>query len=86
MYRTGFNYGLEPYKVDGDMKSYGITFGLGLPIRRYSYAEINRNNIINAAIEFGQRGNRTMLLRENYFRFSVSFSLSDIWFIKRKYE
>ncbi len=86
MYRTGFNYGLEPYKVNGNMNSYGITFGVGLPIRRYSYAEYNKNNIVNAAVEFGQRGNRTMLLRENYFRFSVSFSLSDIWFIKRKYE
>ena len=86
MYRTGFNYGLEPYKVDGNLNSYGITFGAGLPIRRYSYAEFNRNNVVNASVEFGQRGNRNMLLRENYFRFSVSFSLSDIWFIKRKYD
>ena len=44
-------------------------------------------HIVNAAFEIGQRGNRTTsLLRENYVRFTVGFSLSDIWFIKRKYD
>lgn len=86
MYRAGFNYGLEPYTVDGDMKTYGITFGVGLPIKRFTYQEINKSNVVNTAFEFGQRGNRTMLLRENYFRFTIGFSLSDIWFIKRKYD
>lgn len=86
MYRAGFHYGLEPFLVDGNMNSYGITFGVGMPIKRYSYADLNRNNVVNAAFEFGQRGNRTMLLRENYVRVTVGFSLSDIWFIKRKYD
>ena len=86
MYRAGFHYGLEPYTVNGDMKTYGITFGVGLPIKRFTYQEINKSNVVNTAFEFGQRGNRTMLLRENYFRFTLGFSLSDIWFIKRKYD
>nr|WP_294908548.1 hypothetical protein [uncultured Lacibacter sp.] len=86
MYRAGFNYGLEPYTIDGNMKSYGITFGAGFPIKRFTYQEINKSNIVNTAFEFGQRGNRTALLRENYFRFTIGFSLSDIWFIKRKYD
>jgi len=87
IYRAGFHFGVEPYNIDGNMKTYGITFGVGLPIKRYSFAEINRSNIVNAAFEFGQRGNRsTSLLRENYVRFTVGFSLSDIWFIKRKYD
>jgi len=87
IYRAGFHYGTEPYTVNGDMKNYGITLGIGLPIKRYSFAELNRNNIVNAAFEIGQRGNRsTSLLRENYVRFTIGFSLSDIWFIKRKYD
>lgn len=86
IYSAGFHYGLEPYKVDGNMKSYGITIGAGLPIKRFSYTEFNRSNIVNFAFEFGQRGNRQALLRENYFRFAVGFSMSDIWFIKRKYD
>ncbi len=86
LYSAGFHYGLEPYNVDGNMKSYGVSLGAGLPIKKYSYAEYNRNNIVNLAFEFGQRGNRQSLLRENYFRFAVGFSMSDIWFIKRKYD
>lgn len=86
IYRAGFHYGTEPYTVNGDMKNFGITLGVGLPIKRYSFAEFNRSNIINTAFEFGQRGNRSSLLRENYVRFTVGFSLSDIWFIKRKYD
>jgi hypothetical protein len=86
-YRAGFNYSTEPFTVMGtDLKSYGVSLGVGLPIRRYSFADINRSNVINAAFEFGQRGNKTSALRENYFRFSLGFSLSDIWFIKRKYD
>jgi hypothetical protein len=87
IYRAGFHYGTESYTVNGDMKNYGITLGVGLPIKRYSYAEFSKSNIVNAAFEIGQRGNRSSsLLRENYIRFTVGFSLSDIWFIKRKYD
>lgn len=87
VYRAGFNYSLEPYTVTGDdMNSYGISLGVGLPIRRYTFADINRSNFVNAAVEFGQRGNKTSPLRENYFRFSLGFCLSDVWFIKRKYD
>ena len=87
VYRAGFNYSLEPYTVTGnDMKSYGVSLGIGLPIRRFTFADINRSNFVNAAVEFGQRGNKTSPLRENYFRFSLGFCLSDVWFIKRKYD
>ncbi|MBX9782645.1 MAG: hypothetical protein K2X48_05040 [Chitinophagaceae bacterium] len=86
MYRAGFNFAKEPYTINGNMNSFGVSIGAGLPIKKYSYAEINRSNIVNMALEFGQRGNNASLLRENYFRLSVGFSLSDIWFIKRKYD
>lgn len=84
-YRTGFIYGQEPYLVNGDMRSYAITIGFGLPVRRwnmYSY----QNTLVNTAFEFGQRGNNESLLHESYFRFSLGFSLADVWFIKRKYD
>ncbi len=87
LYRAGFFYTREPYLIStGNMNSYGLTIGAGLPIKKYSFAEINRSNIINVAMEIGQRGNKTDLIRENYFRFSLGFSLSDVWFIKRKYD
>ncbi|HMP88342.1 MAG TPA: hypothetical protein PKE63_13770, partial [Lacibacter sp.] len=86
LYRAGLLLVREPFTVDGNMNSVGFTFGAGLPVRKYSYAEVNKSNIVNLAMEFGQRSNRNSLLRENYFRLAVSFSFSDIWFIKRKYD
>ncbi len=86
LFRAGVHLQREPFTVMGNLKSYGFTIGAGLPIRKYSYAEMNRSNVVNTALEIGQRSDRTSLLRENYFRFTVGFSLSDIWFIKRKYD
>ncbi len=86
-YRAGFHYGTSPYTLAGNLNGYGITFGAGFPIRKYGY-ELYKgtSNVINTAIEFGQQGNKTSLLRENYFRLTIGFSLSDVWFIKRKYD
>lgn len=86
LYRGGLVLTREPYTVDGNMNSFGVTLGAGIAIKKYSYAEINRSNILNFAMEFGQRSNRSSLLRENYFRLAMSFSFSDIWFIKRRYD
>lgn len=86
LYRAGFFIGKEPYTVMGNVNNVGFTVGAGLPIRKFSFAEFNRNNIVNLSLEVGQRGNKQSLLRENYFRFTLGFSLSDIWFIKRKYD
>jgi hypothetical protein len=37
-------------------------------------------------LELGQRGNSSSIVKENFFRLAVGFSMSDIWFIKRKYD
>jgi hypothetical protein len=42
--------------------------------------------VINTAFEFGQRGNNSNVIRENFFKISLGLTLSDVWFIKRKYE
>jgi hypothetical protein len=83
-YRAGFMYGKDYIKVDNDLKTYSITFGMGLPMRKAQYT--NQYSVIHTSIEFGQRGNKENVLRENYFRLALGFTLSDIWFIKRKYD
>jgi hypothetical protein len=42
--------------------------------------------MINTAIEFGKRGSGVNNITENFIKFSLGLSLSDIWFIKRKYD
>lgn len=85
-YRAGFSYGRDYVKLldDDDLPTWGVSLGLGLPMRPPSYS--NQFSIINTSVEFGQRGNNTNLIRENFMRISVGLTLSDLWFIKRKYD
>ena len=83
-YRAGFNFGPDYIKAGAnDLNQLGITLGAGLPVRKNPYT--NQFTYINLGFEYGKRGNNTNLLRENLFRISIGFTLSDLWFIKKKY-
>ncbi len=84
-YRFGFFMGPDYIKVGKKMDNIGGSFGLGLPIAISRQAP-NQITLINLAFEYGKRGNTDNLLHESLFRFSVGFSLSDMWFVKRKYD
>lgn len=60
------------------IEDFGISFGLGLPLKRLS--------TVNLGFEYGTKGSiENNLIKENYFNFRVSLSLTDTnWFIKRK--
>lgn len=61
------------------IKDFGITFGIGLPMNVLSK--------INIGVELGQLGTTEAgLIKENYTNILLGFSLSDVWFIKRKYD
>lgn len=85
-YRFGIFAGPDYVKV-GNQKlgQFGGSFGLGLPLKVSRQAP-NQSTNINLTFEYGKRGNSNNILSENLFRFSLGFSLSDIWFIKRKYD
>ena len=80
VYRAGIrleNTGLE--LQNQTIKDFGITFGLGLPMSGLSK--------INIGVEMGQLGTLDAgLMKENYTNIMLGFSLSDVWFIKRKYD
>lgn len=85
-YRAGFYYGQEAVNADGNkLPVYGITFGAGIPIRKYSRYN-NELSVVNTSFEIGKRGNSKNNITEGFFRFAASINLSDIWFIKRKYD
>ncbi|MGK0412137.1 MAG: hypothetical protein ACJA1B_000326 [Polaribacter sp.] len=85
-YRAGVRMENSGLLVDGvgnganftEINDFGISFGLGLPLKRLS--------TINMGFEFGKRGTiENNLIEENYFNFRLSLSLTDTnWFIKRK--
>lgn len=80
-YRGGFNYQNTGLIINNEsINNFGITFGLGLPLGG-SFSNVN------VGFEFGKRGTTNSgLIQENYSNLSVSFSLNDKWFIKRKYD
>jgi hypothetical protein len=84
-YRFGLSFGPDYIKVKKAMPQFGASFGLGLPVALSRQAP-NQVTLVNFALEYGKRGNNDNLLKENTFRFSLGFSLSDFWFIKRKYD
>ncbi len=84
-YRAGFFMGPDYVKVGQKLSQVGGSFGMGLPVRISRQAP-NQVTIVNVAMEYSKRGNNDNLLKENMFRFTIGFSLSDYWFIKRKYD
>lgn len=85
-YRLGIIAGNDYINVGGKLPQYGITLGFGLPVANYNRMSPYQSTGFNISVEYIRRGNNDNLLRENLFRVSVGFSLSDIWFIKRKYD
>ena len=84
-YRAGAFFGPDYIYINNKLPVFGASFGLGLPIRNYN-RQNDQYTIINLAFEFIKRGNNSNVLKENLFRMSVGFSLSDLWFTKRRYD
>jgi hypothetical protein len=86
IYRFGFYTGKDYVNPDGnELKITAFTFGTGFRVRKFNNYT-NQSSIINTAIEVGRRGTNVNNVTENFFKFSLGLSLSDIWFIKRKYD
>lgn len=87
-YRVGGYYEETPYSLRGQqLLDYGITFGLGLPVRQRGLGpgEVKRSTI-NTGIILSQRGTLDNgLIKESYLKFYLGITLNDKWFIKYKY-
>jgi hypothetical protein len=84
-YRAGIFMGPDYIKVGKNLSHFGASFGMGLPVPISRQAP-NQFTFINVALQYSKRGNSNNILKENMFRFSLGFSLSDLWFGKHKYD
>jgi hypothetical protein len=85
-YRAGFFTGKDYINFDGNgLNVSAITVGAGLPIRKYRSYDY-QFSLINLALQFGKRGSSSNSYQESFFQFTVGYSLSDVWFNKRKYD
>jgi len=85
-YRAGFFVGPDYINLRKTLPQYGVSLGFGLPIMGQNRLSPYQLSLLNLSFEYIKRGNNDNLLKENLFRVSASFSLTDIWFIKRRYD
>lgn len=83
-YRFGVKYGTGSMIINNqEITNYGITFGLGLPLKRTDTAVPG----LNIGVEYGSRGVATNgLVEEKYVNINLGITINDRWFIKRKYD
>ena len=88
-FRGGFNYSnsyLNVINSDsqvGGYKEYGVTFGLGLPIRdNYS----GRTSYININFEYNSlRPELSNMVKEEYYGVSLNVNINELWFLKNRF-
>jgi hypothetical protein len=86
VYRAGLAIGDDYITASGRMPYWNATAGLGLPLGHRNPQYRNQQTMVNLAFEFQNRGNNNNALKENNFRLSIGLNLSDVWFLKRKYD
>ncbi len=89
-YRAGMFFG-DDYVSLGNQKlpTWGVSAGISLPIANLKDAARRfrtQYSIVNLSAEYIRRGNNDNPINENLFRVSLGFTLSDLWFTKRKYD
>ncbi|HOD09227.1 MAG TPA: hypothetical protein PLH25_05220 [Flavobacterium sp.] len=80
-YRAGLRYENTGMILrNKSIEDFAVTAGLGLPLG-------GTFSKINVGLEIGKRGTvYNNLVEENYINLSIGLSLSDRWFVKRKYD
>lgn len=86
-YRAGFNFEQTMLNIAGSQPlRYGISFGLGLPLRIAS----GSTSMFNVGAEVAQRRTPGLNLSENFFNIHAGFTITpnryDQWFAKRKFD
>ena len=78
-YRAGLNYTNSYIKVKGNgYREYGITAGAGFPIT-------DGRSFVNFSLEYVRIAPELKtMIKENYFRMTLSYTFNEYWFFKQK--
>ncbi|RYY38212.1 MAG: hypothetical protein EOO08_15435 [Chitinophagaceae bacterium] len=85
-YRAGFSVGKDYVTAGGNLPFWSASAGFGIPLGHRNPQYRNQQSMVNLAFEYLNRGNNSNTLKENNFRISIGLTLSDNWFVKRKYD
>ncbi|MFM2440175.1 MAG: hypothetical protein RLZ16_1174 [Bacteroidota bacterium] len=85
-YRAGYYTGKDYINFDNKgLTISAFTLGMGLPVRKYRSYDY-QFTVLNLALQMGQRGSSVNDFKESFIQFTLGYSLSDVWFNKRKYD
>lgn len=85
-YRAGFSFGQDYIAADHLLPVYTVSVGGAFPLKlKHSFYD-HQYSIMNFTFEYGNRGNSQNNLTESLYKVSLGFSLSDIWFLRQKYQ
>lgn len=82
-YKVGVRYSNTRLNINNkQLTEYGINFGLTLPVKPFK-----RISYLHLGAEYNSRGSiNDNLIREDYYRFVLGFTLVDRWFRRYKYD
>jgi len=83
-YRVGVRYAQTALELKStQLTEYAVSLGVGLPVGR-NYL-LQNFSMVNLGVEFGQRGTiANGLIKEDFFKATISFTINDRWFVKPK--
>jgi len=85
-YRAGVSFGSDYINIDKELPLYAVSVGGAFPLKlKHSFYD-HQYSVMNITFEYGNRGNKNNNVTENIYKVSLGFSLSDIWFIRQKYQ
>jgi hypothetical protein len=86
--RLGARYDQGSLSFDGNqIDDLGISFGLGIPLRKYKKLRTSSIANLDLGIEVGQRGTvNAGLVKQQYVKFYMSIGIQNTWFQKIKYQ
>ncbi|MBU0764139.1 MAG: hypothetical protein KJ607_04815 [Bacteroidetes bacterium] len=88
-YRLGGHFSKTGLVINNtQINDFGISFGVGLPVKQKIYGRMNARSSMNLTVEAGSFGTTdNNLINEKYFIVTLNLTLFDNnWFIKRKFD
>lgn len=85
-YRLGGRYAQTLLELKNTpLTEYGISFGLGFPVGRNFL--LQNFSLVNIGVELGQRGTtQNGLIKEQFIRATIGFTINDRWFVRPKFD
>ena len=83
-YRIGVKYYPTYLQLQNTpLSEYSVAFGVGLPVGKMKI--LQQYSVLNFSFELGKRGTiANNLIKEQFAKITVGFTINDRWFIKSK--